>query len=59
MPVRLDARDAAFARAFEALLSAKREVSQDVDETVRAIIADVASRGDDAVIDYTRRFDGL
>jgi histidinol dehydrogenase len=59
MPVRLDARDAAFARAFEALLAAKREVSQDVDDTVRAIIADVSSRGDEAVIDYTRRFDAL
>jgi histidinol dehydrogenase len=59
MPVRLDARDPAVARAFEALLAGKREVSQDVDDTVRAIIADVASRGDAAVIDYTRRFDGL
>ncbi|HYY82927.1 MAG TPA: histidinol dehydrogenase, partial [Beijerinckiaceae bacterium] len=59
MPLRLDAREPAFARAFEALLAAKREVSQDVDETVRAIIADVSSRGDEAVIDYTRRFDAL
>jgi histidinol dehydrogenase len=59
MPLRLDAREPAFARAFEALLAAKREVSQDVDETVRAIIAEVVRRGDDAVIDYTRRFDGL
>jgi histidinol dehydrogenase len=59
MPLRLDARDAAFARAFEALLAAKRESSEDVDETVRAIIAEVASRGDEALIEYTRRFDGL
>lgn len=59
MPVRLDARDPAFARAFEALLAAKREVSQDVDETVRGIISEVARRGDDALLDYTRRFDGL
>jgi histidinol dehydrogenase len=59
MPVRLDARDPAFARAFEALLAAKREVSQDVDETVRGIISEVARRGDDALLEYTRRFDGL
>ncbi|HKH95644.1 MAG TPA: histidinol dehydrogenase, partial [Beijerinckiaceae bacterium] len=59
MPLRLDARDPAFARAFEALLAAKREVSEDVDETVRGIITEVVRRGDDALLDYTRRFDGL
>ena len=49
----------AFARAFAGLLAAKREVSEDVDEAVRAIIADVVARGDAALIDYTSRFDGL
>jgi histidinol dehydrogenase len=34
-------------------------VSEDVDEAVRAIIEDVRERGDRALIDYTRRFDGL
>ena len=59
MPLRLDAREPAFARAFEALLTAKREIAEDVDETVRAIIADVVARGDAAVVDHTRRLDGL
>ena len=39
--------------AFAALLSAKREVSEDVDQAVRAIIEDVVARGDEALIDYT------
>lgn len=59
MPLRLDARDEAFPRAFAGLLAMKRETSQDVDETVRRIIADVIARGDDALLEYTRRFDGL
>ena len=59
MALRLDARSAGFERAFSALLSAKREVSEDVDDTVKGIIAGVAARGDDALVDYTRRFDAL
>jgi histidinol dehydrogenase len=59
MAQRLDAREASFPQAFAALLSAKREVSDDVDQAVRVIIEDVIARGDDALIDYTRRFDGL
>jgi histidinol dehydrogenase len=59
MPQRLDAREADFPRAFASLIGLKREVSEDVDETVRGIISDVAQRGDEALIDYTRRFDAL
>lgn len=59
MAQRLDAREASFPVAFAALLSAKREVSEDVDQAVRAIIEDVVVRGDEALIDYTYRFDGL
>jgi histidinol dehydrogenase len=59
MPLKLDARDDAFPRAFAALLAMKRETSPDVDETVRVIIADVIARGDEALVEYTRRFDGL
>ena len=49
----------AFARegANLALLATKREVSEDVDHAARSIIADVIARGDDAVIEYTKRFD--
>jgi histidinol dehydrogenase len=49
--------DAAFERDFAALLGAKREVSEDVDRVVAAIIADVRARGDQALIDYSHRFD--
>jgi histidinol dehydrogenase len=48
-----------FDGAFRALLAAKRETAADVDDVVAAIIADVAARGDDALIEYTRRFDRL
>ncbi|HEY8384319.1 MAG TPA: histidinol dehydrogenase [Microvirga sp.] len=59
MAQRLDARDSDFPRAFAALLGTKREVSEDVDQAVRAIIDDVIARGDAALIDYTSRFDAL
>ena len=57
MPVRLDSRDPRFAEEFESLLGSKREVSEEVGTVVAAILADVKARGDDAVIDYTERFD--
>jgi histidinol dehydrogenase len=59
MAQRLDARAASFPQAFSDLLSAKREISEDVDQVVRAIIDDVVARGDEALIDYTSRFDDL
>jgi histidinol dehydrogenase len=57
MPSRLDMRQTDFAAAFNALLATKREVSQDVDAAVAAIIADVIARGDEALADYSARFD--
>ena len=59
MPARLTTRDAGFEPAFRRLLEAKRESAADVDAAVAAIIEDVALRGDAALIDYTRRFDGV
>ena len=59
MPVRLTTRDGGFEPAFKRLLEAKRENAADVGATVAAIIEDVARRGDAALIDYTRRFDGV
>jgi histidinol dehydrogenase len=55
----LDASDPHFETAFSALLGAKREASEDVSAAVAAIVADVRSRGDAALIDYTDRFDGM
>jgi histidinol dehydrogenase len=42
---------------FTALLDAKRDVEERVDEAVAAILADVRARGDEAVVEYTNRFD--
>jgi histidinol dehydrogenase len=57
MPIRLDARSADFAARFRTFLDAKREASADVEEAVRAIIADVAARGDAALVELTEKFD--
>ena len=59
MVLRLTQQDQAFEAGFKALLAMKREVSEDVDQSVRAILEDVRARGDQAVIDYTARFDRL
>jgi histidinol dehydrogenase len=59
MPIRLDTRAADFAQRFRIFLDAKREVSEDVEQAARAIIADVIARGDRALVDLTRRFDRL
>ncbi|MCB1457273.1 MAG: histidinol dehydrogenase [Nitratireductor sp.] len=59
MVTRLDSSDPGFEARFRELLAMKREISEDVDTTVRAIIADVRNRGDAAVLDYTARFDRM
>jgi histidinol dehydrogenase len=59
MATRLSTRDPEFEAAFAALLAAKRETDADVDDTVAAIIDDVARRGDQALIEYTARFDRM
>jgi len=57
MAIRLDTRATDFAERFRAFLDTKREAAADVEAAVRAIIADVAARGDQALSDHTRRFD--
>ncbi len=57
MPHRLDNRDAGFEAAFERFLTVKRDSQADVSATVAEIVAAVRARGDEALIDYTRRFD--
>jgi len=57
MARRLDMRAPDFAAQFERLLSGKRETSEDVAEAVRAIIADVRARADEALIELGKRFD--
>jgi histidinol dehydrogenase len=57
MHTRLDSADQDFEQRFRALLEGKREASQDVGDTVAAIIADVRARGDAAVLELTNKFD--
>ncbi|OYU88806.1 MAG: histidinol dehydrogenase [Bradyrhizobiaceae bacterium PARB1] len=59
MPLRLDAASADFAQRFKAFLAMKREVAADIEAATRAIVDDVAARGDDALLDATRKFDKL
>lgn len=59
MPKRLNTSDPAFAAAFSAFFSEKRGASHDVQTAVAKIIADVRRRGDAALIDHTRIFDGV
>jgi histidinol dehydrogenase len=53
----LDTKDEGFEPAFRALLDDARETTSRVDGAVAAIIAAVRARGDEAVLDYTGRFD--
>jgi histidinol dehydrogenase len=59
MPVRLDSSSADFAERFAGFLAAKREVSADIEAAARAIVDDVAARGDAALLEATRKFDRL
>ena len=56
---RLSTRDADFAAALEALT--RYDAAQDpaVPDAVRKILADVRERGDAAVLDYARQYDGV
>lgn len=57
MAVRLDSASPDFEQRFAALLAAKREVSEDVDQVVRDIIDKVRSDGDNALIELSKSFD--
>ncbi|MCM8610608.1 histidinol dehydrogenase [Accumulibacter sp.] len=56
---RLTSRDSDFRARLDALLAFEAAQDQAVDECVAVILADVKARGDAAVVEYTRRFDGL
>ena len=59
MPVLLDTSSADFAAKFATFLAMKREVAADVEAASRRIVDDVASRGDLALLEATRKFDRL
>lgn len=57
MPTKLTVTQPDFETAFQAVLSAKREVSVDVNAAVSNILKDVQARGDAAVLELTQKFD--
>jgi histidinol dehydrogenase len=57
MAMALDMRSADFERRFTALIAAKRESAADVDAAAASIIEDVRARGDEALAEYSLRFD--
>ena len=56
---RLDTSDEDFERHFAPLLAGEAERDGEVERVVREIIGAVRRDGDAALLDYTRRFDGL
>jgi histidinol dehydrogenase len=56
---RLDATQADFGARLDAHLQREMIVADEVTETVSGILADVRRRGDEAVLEYTQRFDGF
>ena len=56
---RLDTREAGFSEQLAAVTAWQDELDQDVNRTVADVLADIASRGDAALLDYTARFDKL
>jgi len=59
MPIRIDTASADFTQRFNAFLTMKREVAADIEAATRAIVDDVAGRGDAALLEATRKFDRL
>ena len=55
---RLDSGSADFQEQLDALLAWESVSNRDVNNTVNDIIAGIRERGDQALIDYTSRFDG-
>jgi histidinol dehydrogenase len=56
---RLSSGDAGFGAALTSLLSYSAAADEAIEASVAAILADVRGRGDAAVLEYTRRFDGI
>ncbi len=58
-PVRLSTASATFEADFKARLHWSAEADAAIEQRVAEILADVQTRGDAAVLECTRRFDGL
>jgi histidinol dehydrogenase len=57
MPVKLSVTQPDFAAAFTRFLSMRDEQAAQVGDTVRGIISAVRTRGDEALLEYTKQFD--
>jgi len=55
----LDSSAPGFDAALVALLAYSAETDRAIEASVESILADVRARGDAAVLEYTRRFDGI
>lgn len=55
----LDFSEEGFEARFAAIVERGEESGREVESVVQGIIADVRSRGDEALLEYTRRFDRL
>ncbi|WP_213953148.1 histidinol dehydrogenase [Variovorax sp. dw_954] len=58
-PLRLSTTSAAFEAEFKARLHWSADADAAIEKVVADVLADVRQRGDAAVLEYTRRFDGL
>jgi histidinol dehydrogenase len=56
---RLTSTDADFGQALEKLLAFEDTQDESIHATVSAILTDIKKRGDEALLEYTRRFDRL
>ena len=57
--LQLDSRDEGFSESLQALLDRSHEQVEGVEEVVEDIISNVRQRGDQALLEYTYRFDRL
>jgi len=57
--LRLDSRSAQFAEQLAARLRFEAAADAAIEQSVAAILADVRTRGDAALLEYTQRFDGV
>ena len=55
----LSTADADFETVFQRVLHWSDETDQSIEQATAAILADVRTRGDAAVLEYTQRFDGI
>lgn len=56
---RLSSTDASFEKSLEQLLAFENAQDDEVNKTVASILADIKKRGDEALLEYTHRFDNL